>query len=278
MKKLLSLIATASVVMFCGCAGTTPAAEAGVTVEKEVATYKIAPYATVDEAKAKLASAGFEVVGTYKSFDKGMTILYTNAAMKAEADKPARGLAAVGRMLVDDERKQISIANPVYFGKAYMQKEYKHASASATLSALEKAFGPFKNSVDKWQFDGLAGYHFMMGMPYYEDMDIVGEGSTADLVAKAKKAKGTTAVVKLSDDRYVAFVDLDRRTNGFVKKIGTQNAELLPWAVLIENGQAKALSAKYHIAISYPLLTMTEFMTIATVPGAVTDNLKKIFK
>jgi hypothetical protein len=71
---------------------------------------------------------------------------------------------------------------------------------------------------------------------------------------------------------------MDRRTNGFVKKIGAQNGQILPWAVLIEGGQAKALSAKYFIAISYPLLTMNEFMTIATVPGAIENDLKKIFK
>lgn len=278
MKRFYTLIATAFMIGFCGCAGTTPEAEAGVKIEKEVATYKIAPYVSVEEAKAKLSSAGFEVVGTYKPSENGTTILFTNSAMKAAANKPSRGLAAVGRILVDDERKQISIANPVYFGKAFMQKEYSHATAAAELATLEKAFGPCKNSVDKWDFDGLAGYHFMMGMPYYDDMGVVGEGSTADLVAKAQKAKGTTAVVKLGDDRYVAFVDMDRRTNGFVKKIGTQNAQLLPWAVLIEGGQAKALSAKYFIAISYPLLTMTEFMTIATVPGAVENDLKKIFK
>ncbi len=278
MKRFYTLIATAFMIGFCGCAGTTPEAEAGVKIEKEVATYKIAPYVSVEEAKAKLSSAGFEVVGTYKPSENGTTILFTNSAMKAAANKPSRGLAAVGRILVDDERKQISIANPVYFGKAFMQKEYSHAAATAELATLEKAFGPCKNSIDKWDFDGLAGYHFMMGMPYYDDMGVVGEGSTADLVAKAQKAKGTTAVVKLGDDRYVAFVDMDRRTNGFVKKIGTQNAQLLPWAVLIEGGQAKALSAKYFIAISYPLLTMTEFMTIATVPGAVENDLKKIFK
>jgi hypothetical protein len=278
MKKFLSLIGTAFVLAFCGCAGTGPAAEAGVAVEKEVATYKIGAYVDAAAAKSKLESAGFEVVGTYKSFDKGTTILFTNAAMKSMANKPNRGLAAVGRLLVDGERNQISIANPVYFGKAFMQKEYNHATSAGVLASLEKAFGPLKNSTDKWEFNGLAGYHFMVGMPYYEDMSIVGEGSTADLVAKAQKAKGTSGVVKLSDDRYVVFVEMDRRTNGFVKKIGTQNAELLPWAVLIENGQAKALSAKYFIAISYPLLTMTEFMTIATVPGAVENDLKKIFK
>ncbi|MDP2851278.1 MAG: hypothetical protein Q8O20_09435 [Sulfuricurvum sp.] len=277
MKKIYTLIMSALVVGFCGCAGVSPEAEAGVKVEKVVATYKIGAYADVESTKSKLSSAGFDVVGTYKT-DAGTTVLYTNAAMKATANKATRGLAAVGRILVDDERKQISIANPVYFGKAFMQKEYSHAASSAVLGSLEKAFGPLKDSNDKWEFAGLAGYHFMVGMPYYEDMSVVGEGSTADLVAKAQAAKGTTAVVKLSEDRYVAFVTLDRRTNGFVKKIGTQNSQLLPWAVLIEGGQAKALSAKYFIAISYPLLTMTEFMTIATVPGAIEVDLKKIFK
>ncbi|MDD2267867.1 hypothetical protein [Sulfuricurvum sp.] len=277
MKKIYSLIMGALVLGFCGCAGTAPEAQAGVKVEKEVATYKIASYVDVENAKSKLTGAGFEVVGTYKT-DSGTTVLFSNAQMKSAANKPMRGLAAVGRLLVDDERKQISIANPIYFDKAFMQKEYNHTVASVELTSLEKAFGPLKDSADKWEFDGLAGYHFMVGMPYYEDMTVVGEGSTGDLVAKAQVAKGTTAVVKLGDDRYVAFVSLDRRTNGFVKKIGTQNGEILPWAVLIEGGQAKALSAKYYIAISYPLLTMGEFMTIATVPGAVEADLKKIFK
>jgi len=277
MKKIYSLIMSAFVLGFCGCAGTVPEAEAGVKIEKVISTYKIGAYSNVESTKSKLSAAGFEVVGAYKS-DAGTTVLFTNAQMKAMANKPTRGLAAVGRLLVDDERKQISIANPVYFGKAFMQKEYSHATASAVLGSLEKAFGPLKDSADKWEFDGLASYHFMVGMPYYEDMSVVGEGSTADLVAKAHKAKGTTAVVKLGDDRYVAFVEMDRRTNGFVKKIGTQNGQVLPWAVLIEDGKAKALSAKYFIAISYPALTMTEFMTIATVPGAIENDLKKIFK
>lgn len=277
MKKFYSLLMSAFVIGFCGCAGTTPAAEAGVKVEKEVATYKIASYVDVESAKAKLASAGFEVVGTYKS-DAGTTVLFTNAQMKAMANKPSRGFAAVGRILVDDENKQISIANPVYFGKAFMQKEYTHPTATGELASLEKAFGPLKDSADKWEFAGLADYHFMMSMPYYADMDTVGTGTTADLVAKAKAAKGTTAVVQVGPDRYVAFVELDKRTSGFVKKIGAQNGEILPYAVLIEEGQAKALNAKYFIAISYPLLTMTEFMGIATVPDAITKGLQKIFK
>ncbi|MBN2870004.1 MAG: hypothetical protein JXK04_03510, partial [Campylobacterales bacterium] len=121
MKKLLTFIVSAFVIGFSGCAGLSTSSEGNAPAEKEVATYKIAPLASVEDAKAKLASAGFEVVGTYKSADKGTTVLFTNQQMKASADKPTRGLAAVGRILVDEQNKQISIANPVYFGKAFMQ-------------------------------------------------------------------------------------------------------------------------------------------------------------
>lgn len=276
MKKVLSLAALAFAIAFTGCSATAPKIEGGVAVDKIVSAYRVGAYVDVESAKAKLTANGFEIVSTYKATDNGTTILYTNAAMKASANKPMRGLAAVGRILIDDERKQVHIANPIYFNKAFMQADYDHAMSSAVYVSLEKAFGPLKNSEDVYQFDGLSDYHFMIGMPYYHEMDVVGEGSTADLVAKAKAAKGT--VVQVGEGRYVAFVDLDKRTSAFPKKIGTQNGELLPWAVLIEDGKAKALNAKYFIAISYPLLDMNGFMGIMTIPDAVTKSLQKTFK
>ncbi len=266
MKKILTLLVITLALALSGFAS------------EMVSTYKIAGYVDVETAKSKLSTAGFEVVGTYKVTDAGTTILYTNASMKAVSAKETRGFNAVGRILVDDERKQVSIANPLYFGAAFMQKEFNKSASLTVLNSLKKVFGPLKDSEDAGEAKGLSGYQFMMGMPSYEDMDVVGTGSTADLVAKAKAAKGTTAVVQIGPDRYVAFVELDKRTSGFVKKIGSQSAQILPYAVLIEGGQAKALNAKYYIALSYPLLTMTEFMGIATVPDAITKSLQKIFK
>lgn len=268
MKKLL-----VSVLM--GLGFTVGASAADVVVTP---TYKIAAYVDVETAKAKLTAEGFEVIGTYPSFEKGTTVLFTNAALKAAAAKPTRGFAAVGRLLVDDERQQVHIANPVYFGKAFLQDDYNEATATTALASLEKAFGSSKDSVDGWEFEKLPKYHFMMGMPYYDEMDVVATGATADLVAKAKAAKGTAGVVQLGADSYLAFVELDSRTSSFVKKIGTDKSELLPWAVLIEGGEAKAMSAKYFIAISYPLLDLGGFANIMTVPGAVVKSLEKTFK
>jgi len=276
MKKIVSLIALAFAIAFTGCSATAPKIEGGVAVGKMVSAYRTGAYVDVETAKAKLVQNGFEIVGTYKPAENGTTILYTNAAMKADANKPMRGFAAVGRMLVDDERKLVHIANPIYFSKAYLQDEYNHATASAVYTSLEKAFGPLKDSEDQWEFAKLADYHFMIGMPYYKDMGVVGTGKTAELVAKAKAGKGI--IVELGADRYIAFIELDKRTSSFVKKIGTDKAELLPWPVLIENGEAKALKAEYHIAISYPLLDLGGFANIMTVPAAALKSLEKTFK
>lgn len=276
MKKIVSLIALALAIAFTGCSTAAPKVEGGVAVEKMVAAYRTGAYMDEAAAKAKLTANGFEVVGTFAPAENGTTILYTNAAMKAAANKAGRGFAAVGRILVDNERKQLHIANPIYFGKAYLQDDYNHKTASAVFTSLEAAFGPLKNSEDQWEFTGLADYHFMIGMPYYKDMGTVGAGTTADLVAKVKAAKGI--VLQLDADRYITFVELDKRTSAFVKKIGTDKAELLPWAVLIENGEAKALKAEYHIALSYPLLDLGGFANIMTAPAAVIKSLEKTFK
>lgn len=283
MKKVLALFSAVLFLSFSGCASksTSTGEAANAPAEKEVSAYLLGGYVDVDAAKSKLSDAGFEVVGEYKSFKKGTTVVFTNDGLKAAADKPERGFAAVLRLLIDNERQQISITNPVYFGKAFLQDDYNHADAVAIQESLEKAFGELKGSVDKWEFAGLADYHFMMGMPYYKESYLLGEGEHSALLEKArsyKKGKSLIFELKLSENRTLLGYELGRRTSKFVKKTGTQNANILPYTVMIEDGKAKALAGKYYIAISYPLLSMGQFMKIATVPGAIEKDLKKPFK
>lgn len=282
MRKILVLITATLLLSFLGCSSQTGVAQANASEpEGEISAYLIGAPMESKAASEALESAGFEVVATYKSFKKGETIVFTSPALKTEAAKENRGFAGVLRLLVDNERNQISITNPVYFTKAFMQDDYNNQVAMDTLAAINKAFPGLKGSEDKWDFDELAGYHFMMGMPYYEDPSILGEGEQADLIAKAdgyKKGKNVIFKLKLSDNSTLYGYKLSKRTSKFVKKTGTQNASILPYCVLVENGKAKALSAKYYIAISYPQLSMGEFMTIATVPGAVEKELQKPFK
>ena len=248
---------------------------------QDISAYLKGAYIDADSAKAKLSDAGFEVIASYSPVKKGTTLVFTNSALKTEGAKPKRAHAAVLRMFIDEKEKGISVTNPVYFGKAFMQDDYNHDVFNAQLKAINKAFPNLAGSEDKLNFDDLAGYHFMMGMPYYEDPEELGTGSNDELLAKAKGYKKGKLVIfelKLSENSTLVGYEIGKKTKKFVKKIGRANAAVLPYCVAIEDGAATALAAKYYLAVSYPLLSMGEFMTISTVPGAITKDLTKPFK
>ena len=283
MKKLLILLVTLSVIAFSGCSSANAGPSETGLEGTVINTYLIGDHVSVADAQEKLKAAGFEVVATYKSVKKGTTIVFTNEALKVEAAKPGRAHAAVIRLFVDDQEKMISFTNPVYFGKAFMQDEYNHAVFNGALKSINDEFSGLKPSADQLAFDDLAGYHFMMGMPYYGDADKLGKANattevTVEKARSYKKGKAVIFELKLSETSTLLGYDLGKRTKKFVKKIGRANAAILPYCVAVENGQASALNAKFYIAISYPLLDMGGFMGIATVPGAIEKDLAKAFK
>ncbi len=254
--------------------------EVGEVSKDKVAAYLQGALLSKDEVKAKLETAGFTLLATYKVDKKGKmtSMVFTDQSLTDAASKEGRGFAASLRLLVDEKNKQISITNPVYVMKAFMQDDYDEALALATLKRLRDNFEGLKNSKDVVKFIRLPRYKFMNSMPVYEDIKVISSGTNADLLAKARKSKKIVFEQKLKNGSTLLGVKLGKRTSKFVKKTGYQNSELLPYPVLIENGKAKILAPKYYIAVMYPLLSMSEFMTIATVPGAISKDCDKIFR
>ena len=249
-------------------------------VAEDVSAYLTGEHMDAKSARKKLKSIGYQILATYDSVKDGQTIVFTNETLKAEGAKPKRAHAAVLRLFVDDQEQIISITNPVYFGRAFMQDDYNENVFKAELERLSGVF-ELEGSTDKLDSDDIAGFHFMMAMPYYEDADELGTGAQADLISKVngyKKGKNVIFELKLSDNSTLIGYDLGKRTKKFVKKIGRANAAVLPYTIAVQDGVASALAAKYYLAISYPLLTMGEFMTISTVPGAILKDLEKPFK
>ncbi len=250
-------------------------------VEGDVSAYLVGTHIDVKSAEKALKDSGYEILATYKAIKNGHTIVFTNSVLKREASKPTRGHAAVLRLFVDNKEKMISITNPVYFGKAFMQDDYNHKVFNAELETLNSAFSGLVGSKDKLEFDDIGDYHFMMGMPYYEDPDELATGSNEELLEKIKSYKKGEKVIfelKLSDKTTLVGYDLGNRTKKFVKKIGRANGAVLPYCITVEDGVASSLAAKYYLAVSYPLLSMGDFMGISTVPGAITQDLEKPFK
>ncbi len=259
---------------------TTKNAQVGDVNGSRVSLYLRGPLMDEAAVKSALEKAGFSVLAAF-AIDKKkklVSVVFTDESLAEHAAKPKRGFAASLRVLVDRKNGQISIMNPLYVEKAFLQDDYDEAAAQKTLQKLRGAFSGLKNSDDSLKYALLPKYHFMDAMPYYQDMVEVGSGSNDVLLEKARKSKKLAFEQKLSNGAVLIGVKLGRRTSKFVKKIGYHNAALLPYPVLIENGKAKILEPKYYIAVMYPQLAMSEFMTIATVPGAIQKECDKIFR
>ncbi len=259
---------------------TTPS-KAGYIIDEEfISAYLRGPLATTAQVEADLKNAGFEILGTHTVDKKAdlTTIIITCPSLKKMANKKSRGFIGVLKVLVDDVNKQISITNPLYFAKAYLEGDFDKTTATKVLDKLNQTFEGLTNSKDGMEYDDLDSYHFAISMPYYEDMETVASGDNAKLIEKAKASGSVVFELSLDSGATLLGVKLDKRTTKFAKKIGANNASVIPYTILIENGEAKVLAPKYNLALHYPLLSMTGFMTIATVPGAILKDCKKIFQ
>jgi len=238
-----------------------------------VPAYLDAPYADAATTKANLTKAGFKVLATYSPAGKKnlKVMVITNSKLKSGAAKKTRGFAAIQRVMVDSKKKTVRATNPSYWLKAFMQKSYNAGTASSVKASLKKALGKLKGSKDGLKGSKIAGFHFMMGMPYYEDMIELGKKSN---VKSSKKL----FELKLANGSKLIGVKLSKGTEGFINKVGVDKALALPYTVLIEKGKAYALHGRYYLAVSYPLLSMGKFMKISSTPDAIELQLKKALK
>ncbi len=243
-----------------------------------IAAYLRADLLTVEEAESKLKNAGFEIVAI-SPLDKKkklVSIVFTNTELKQMATKENKGHLATLRLLINKKEKKISITNPLYLAKAFLQDDFKKEDSLKILTALTNEFKGLSNSLDKLKFQLLPKYQFMNGMPYFKDHLVVARGD--NLKEKLLENKRVNYFFELPNGAILVGVKLNKRTIKFPKKIGTNNAGMLPYPLLIENGEAKILDPKYYLSLMYPQLTMEEFMTIATVPDAIVADCTKVFR
>ncbi|MBU1668134.1 hypothetical protein KKC13_06915 [bacterium] len=243
-----------------------------------ISAYLRADLMDVKTAGEKLKNAGFEILAT-EALDKKKTlisIVFTSEDLKTMANKTNRGFMGTLRLLIDPKNKQISITNPLYLAKAFLEQDFNEEASEKVLTAIVNEFTGLRNSMDKLKFQLLPKYQFMNGMPYFKDMQVVARGN--DLVAKLQNNKKVVYHFTLTNGSTVVGVRLGKRTQKFPNRIGTNNAGMLPYPLLIENGEAKILDPKYYLALMYPQLTMEEFMTIATIPDAIRKDCTKVFR
>ena len=239
----------------------------------KISAYYTAPYASAQTVTSKLEKAGFDVLATYAPAGHAnqKVLVITNKKLTALASKKSRGFAAIQRVLIDAKRKTVLATNPSYWLAAFMQKEYHASDAKSVQNDMSKALGTLTPTKDVLNASDLSGYHFMIGMPYYNEMIKLKAGGKTNSAKKVFE-------LKLTNGSTLVGVNMGKTTESFVDKIGSDKSILLPYMILVENGKGYALHPKYYIALSYPLLSMGQFMGISSIPDVIDKKLKNIFK
>lgn len=243
--------------------------------------------------KSKLTTAGFDIVGDYSPYKDSYIFIVTNDALKKNASKTKFGAyGAVQRVSVTNRsgKAQVSYTNPLYMAAVYRMANSMEGIASELKKALgeQKSYGSKKGLTA----EDLANYHYMLGMPYFDDPDLLADhGSYSNAIKKVNAAlqanKGGTSKVyqvDLPDKKQTvmgvamtAGMSSDKTIMEEVDFKDIRATAHLPYEIVInEDGKIYALSAKFRIAINFPDLSMAgkhSFMGIMDAPDAIKKAL-----
>ncbi len=235
---------------------------------QSISAYFKAKLSTPKIIISKLKKVGFTVLSSYELFPGKTLISITDNNLKQ-----TNTFVAVINLYING--KDIRIQNPDYFGRAYLGKNYKDNQFDTTIQKLANALGILKTTEDVLEADKLPHYHFMFGMPYFEDIIVVGKGN----IKSKLNSKNVLYKLTLPNGSILVGHKLSKDINSFVKKIGQEdNAALLPYQSMISGNKAYIMNPKYYIALSFPRLRMTHFMKISYIPGKIENEIKKVYK
>jgi hypothetical protein len=253
------------------------------------------PAAAAAEVRGKLETAGFQVVGSYEPYPGATVLAVTSDFLKqAAAAAPGASYAAAQRVAVTKvgDEVQVSFTNPSYMQYAYRMRTDLSSVGRKLAGALGwlEAYGPADGRTPK----ELKGYHYMIGMPYFDDaVEIAAFPSHAEAVAavEAGLAAGRGGARKvyrldvpgIEDTLFGVALSEGCSADTFVMKEidfkPLRSTGHLPYEVLVTGGKVLALHAKFRIAVNFPDLSMMgshSFMGIRCAPDAIEGALAKV--
>jgi len=245
------------------------------TTPKILSAYYIAKIQPLNQLIQKLEENGFEVLAETEILKDKIIITISNPELKA-----TNSYLATLHLLVNNIHPEIRVQNPSYFAAAYLQEKYKYGQFQKTLNALEEVLGEMYESKDIYEFSKLAHFQFLLGMPYLQDTREIREiTDPLDKLHGGKSKKYIAYTLKLPNGSILVGHKLRRRIHKFLTKINQcENAQVLPYESIIQNGKVSILNPKYYLTLSLPLLDLDGFMKIASSPDAIERAIKRAYR
>lgn len=255
--------------------------------------------------KANLQKQNIKVVGEYQPANdsKRWLIVFTTPELSSAVKKVGgmTGFAATLRVAITSENGKtiVSYTNPKYWGNAYFQDKFNlvqsnYVTVTTHLESAMKASGKFVGtpfgSEKGLSAKDLQGYHYMMGMPYFEDaVELEDFDNYAAAISKIESSikKGVPNVklvykVTIPGKNLTLYGFALSGENGeaqfmpIIDQGSPKHTAFLPYEVLVNNDEVQMLHGRYRIAIAFPDLTMGTFSKIMSTPGNIEDMLEKL--
>lgn len=242
----------------------------------------------VQSTKQQLSDNGFEVIGSYSPYPQATLIVVTNATLKQTAAKSEfGGYGAAIRVGITEVGGNIQVAynNPRYMANAYrLNGDLGDVSRSlATALGKQQTFGA-KNGIEAAE---LRDWRYMFGMPYFDDqVELNDDRHTtlvkhiSDFLAAGKEGLQQVFRIDIPGKQEVLFgvgiakgSGSDQRVMSTIDKADIRHTPHLPYGLLVSGDSAYMLDAKFRIAISFPDLTMGQFLQINSAPDGIRDSL-----
>ncbi|CAA6802809.1 MAG: Unknown protein [uncultured Sulfurovum sp.] len=240
---------------------------------KEISAHYIAPPQEMNTLITKLTKNGFTIVAITNILEDYDIITISNQELQSTNSYMAT-------LQVNVNAKDTRVQNPSYLAAAYLGKSYYYGQFKNTVNALERALGSLSESFQKADFDSLAEYCFMYGLPKKEDILSIKRGSSFSKNLLTFKAKEYIIyTLTLPNGNILVGHKLRVKTSNFLQILHQEkNAQMLPYEAMINEQGVTILNPKYYLALSLPLLTLQEFMQIASVPDRIYRNIKKAYQ
>ena len=260
-----------------------------------------------EEVKTNLEDNGVKVVGQYQpANDNNRWILVITSTELQNAVKTVGGLtgfAAALRVGItrEGDKTKVSYTNPVYWGNAYFRGDFEKVASNYTtlannIKAAMSASGTFLGtefgSAKGMTAAKLQGYHYMFGMPYFDDTVELKKFDSHQAALDKIEASIKTGVSNLKMVYKVKIPGKNLTLYGFalsgkdgeskflpIIDIGDpKHTAFLPYELLVMDNEVLMLHGRFRIALSFPDLTMGTFTKIMSTPGNIEDMLKQLVK
>ena len=256
------------------------------------------------KVKTVLTDQGYEILGSYQPGGETElhVVVFTSEKIKTlcKGVKGRSMLAAA--MKVGFQKKEgkisVSILNPEYLFYAYFRDKMDESAFKSSALAISTEIKNAMKSVGNLQkpFGGdlsimdLKKYHYMMGMPYFDDpvkladFESFSQGLTR-IQRNLSAGKGNTVkvyeIIDKGSNIAVFGVGLSNPEEGeanFLPIIGESHVAAMPYEIILLNNRASILHGRYRFALHWPELTMKTFTKIMSSPGDVEDAMKELVK